>query len=168
MQKNILSSQFSNIRRTRFDQSSPVKPVSEIQKSKKKSKNSPQKKLKKKKNCRKEGAILPVFQYQEDVIRPEISSPACFRIHGTLSVTEESEQTNKQTESSCLIQDATKATLMKPQILQQQPVMAKFWYRLSSVECGFSLLQQTHHRIVVALGHTKVVIYFSAEVSLYI
>ena len=78
--KKLLSSQFSNIRRMRFDQSSPVQPVSEIQKSGKISKS--QFKKKETKKIPEKNAILLVFQYQEDTIRPELSSPPRFRIQG--------------------------------------------------------------------------------------
>ena len=40
--------------------------------------------------------ILLVFQYLEDAIRPELSSPTCFRIlGGTLSLTEEKDGRRK-------------------------------------------------------------------------
>ena len=69
---------------TRFDQSSPVQPVSEIQRSQKISKHHFFLKIicLKKKNPvppKKKYAILLVFPYQEDAIPRELSSPARFR-----------------------------------------------------------------------------------------
>ena len=77
----MLSSQFSNIRSTRFNQSSTVQPVSEIRKSLKSQKITffQQKKIEEKKAV-KNFSILLVVQYQEDAIGPELSSPARFRI----------------------------------------------------------------------------------------
>ena len=79
-----LSSQFSNIRRTRFDHSSPFQLVSEIQKSQKISKNPFffSSSFFSSKNQREKNAILLVFQHQEDAIQPELSSPPRFRIQG--------------------------------------------------------------------------------------
>ena len=56
-----------------------------------------------KKQEQKQNGILLVFQYQEDAIQPELSSPARFRIQGgTLRVTEEKYEQRKYL---CLIQD---------------------------------------------------------------
>ena len=79
-------SSFSNIRRTRFDQTSPVQPVPEIWKYQKISQIHffflfflEEKKRRKKE---KKNAILLVFQYLEEAIWPELSSPPRFRIQG--------------------------------------------------------------------------------------
>ena len=76
----MLSSLFSNIRRTRFNQSSPVQPISEIRKSREISKNNFKKKMPKKevKNAKeiigttKAQIFLDMFQYY--VFWPEVSS----------------------------------------------------------------------------------------------
>ena len=76
----MLSSQFSNIRSTGFDQSSPVQPISDLSQKKSPFFSSKIKNVEKKK--KEKNAILLVFQYQEYGIRPELSSPARFRIQG--------------------------------------------------------------------------------------
>ena len=64
-----------------------------------------------KKNHRKKNAILLVFQYQEDAIQPEFSSPARFRFQGGYPQRDGGGQRRRR-KSSCLILDSKELCCM--------------------------------------------------------
>ena len=120
----MLSSQFSNIRRTPFNQSSPVQPVSEIRTSQKISKNhfsyyffvfSPSSKFS---NIRRTGfdqssPVHPVSDFRG----------------GSLSVTDGQRTKDEVRKSSCLIQDQT--TAVQPENFHNLQIISYFQSCLS-------------------------------------